>query len=378
MMTLKKKRTFEYVLFTIMIFLTIFGLIVLYSASSVEGRRLYDNPMYFFMRQSIFCTSGLLIALFISVFPYNIYLKFSKYIYIFVLVLVVMTAFSGRISRGASRWINLRGVTFQPSELMKLALILYIPKVLKEVHCDFENRDNFIRILIVAYVPTFVVALTNLSTGIILFIIATSMLFLVSKKKLVFVFILTIFVIAYLFAYDFAKILNTAGLLKGYQMGRIFAWKDAENYPDVAYQTLQGLYAIGSGQVFGRGYLNSIQKNILPEAQNDMIFAVLSEELGLVGALLFLVLYFLLIFRIFYIASKQTDLIPLLITFGIGMHLAIQVTLNVSVVTNLMPNTGVTLPFVSYGGTSLIATFIEMGIVMQMSKNIVKEKQVGE
>ena len=161
-------------------------------------------------------------------------------------------------------------------------------------------------------------------------------------------------------------------------MGRIFAWKEPENYPDVAYQTLQGLYAIGSGKLFGRGYLNSIQKNIIPESQNDMIFAILSEELGLVGGLLFLVLYFLFVVRIFYISSKQKEIIPLLITFGIGIHIALQVILNISVVTNLMPNTGVTLPFVSYGGTSLIVTFIEIGIVMQISKKSVYEIEDGK
>ena len=378
-MTITSKKThFEYFLFTIMLFLIVFGLIVLYSASQIEARRLYDNSLYFFMRQSIFCVVGITLTLVISFLPYNVYLKFSKYIYITVLVLVVVTAFSGRISRGASRWINLRGVTFQPSELMKLAIILYLPKVIKEVKCNFDNKENFIRVMIVAYIPTFVVALANLSTGIILFVIATSMLYLISKKKLIFVFILTIFIVAYLFPYDFAKILNSAGLLKGYQMGRIFAWKEPENYPDVAYQTLQGLYAIGSGKLFGRGYLNSIQKNIIPESQNDMIFAILSEELGLVGGLLFLVLYFLLVVRIFYISSKQKEIMPLLITFGIGIHIALQVILNISVVTNLMPNTGVTLPFVSYGGTSLIVTFIEIGIVMQISKKSVYEIEDGK
>ena len=112
---------------------------------------------------------------------------------------------------------------------------------------------------------------------------------------------------------------------------------------------------------------------MLPEAHNDMIFTILCEELGLIGAFLFLVLYFILIFRTFYISIKQTELMPMLICFGIGIHLSLQVILNIGVVTNLLPNTGVTLPFVSYGGTSLIVTFIEMGIVMSISRNTVRE-----
>ncbi len=131
---------------------------------------------------------------------------------------------------------------------------------------------------------------------------------------------------------------------------------------------MQGLYAIGSGRVSGRGYLNSIQKAIIPEAQNDMIFTILCEELGMVGAMLFLVMYMVLIYRIFYISMKQKNMTAMLLTFGIGVHIALQVILNIGVVTNLLPNTGVTLPFISYGGSSLIVLFIEIGIVMSISR----------
>ena len=163
-----------------------------------------------------------------------------------------------------------------------------------------------------------------------------------------------------------SKVLQTAGLLKTYQVGRIFAWKDPENYPDIAYQTMQGLYAIGSGRISGRGYLSSIQKAIIPEAQNDMIFTILCEELGIIGAGLFFILYVILIYRIFAISFRQKNLNSMLLTFGIGVHIATQVILNIGVVTNLIPNTGVTLPFVSYGGSSLIVLFIEIGIVMSV------------
>ena len=363
-----KQRKFEYTVLTCVLFLVAFGLIVLYSASTISANRIYDSTTYFFIRQMIFCLIGLAIALFFSFIPYRVYTKFSRYIYLACLMLVVMTAFAGRISRGSSRWMTFRGIIFQPSELMKLAMIIYLSRVLSEIKGDFDNKENFLRVLFVAYVPTLIVALSNLSTGIILFLIATIMIFAVSKKKLIFIFIMTLVIIAYMFADPIATMLSNSGILKPYQAGRVFAWKRPEDYPGTAYQTLQGLYAIGSGRLSGRGYLSSIQKSLLPEAQNDMIFAILCEELGLIGALLFLLLYVILIYRIFYISSKQKNLTSMLLCYGIGVHIALQVILNIGVVTNLLPNTGVTLPFVSYGGTSLIVLFAEIGIVMSISR----------
>ena len=364
----EKRVKFEYVIFTIILFLIVFGLIVLYSASSIEAARIYDNSIYLFIRQGIFCAVGIMLTLIISLVPYKLYINFSSYMYIACFVLVVVTAFAGHISRGQSRWIELRGFMFQPSELMKLALIIHLSKILAKTKGNIEQKDTLFRILMVAYIPTFIIALANLSTGIILFIIATLLIFTVSKKSLIFIFILTMIVLFYIFAYPMARVLYNAGLLRTYQVGRIFAWKDPENYPDIAYQTLQGIYAIGSGRVTGRGYLNSIQKSLIPESQNDMIFAILCEELGLVGAGMFLILYVILIYRIFYIGFKQKDMIATLIAFGIGIHIAIQVILNIGVATNLLPNTGVTLPFVSYGGSSLIVLFIEIGIAMSIAR----------
>lgn len=362
------KKKFEYFIFTALVFIVIFGLIVLYSASSIYAKKTYGSSVYLFLRQLIFCIVGIFLTLFISFTNYKMYVKLAHYFFIACFVLVILTTFAGRISRGSSRWFELRGVTFQPSELMKLALILYLPTVLKELKDKLDRKDSFLRLMIVAYAPTFIVALNNLSTGIILFTIATFMIFIVSRKWLIFVFIITMFVLFYLFAFPMSKVLYNVGLLKQYQVSRIFAWKDPVNYPDNAYQTLQSLYAIGSGKIFGRGYLSSIQKALIPEAQNDMIFAVLCEELGLLGAALLLILYSILVFRIFHLAMVQNNLETVLLTFGIGIHIGIQIILNIGVVTNLLPNTGVTLPFVSYGGSSLIVMFIEIGLIMSVSR----------
>lgn len=364
----RKNGKFEYIILSLMILLAVFGLIVLYSASNSYSLKVYGISSYLFFRQLIFVIAGIVLMLVVSFIPYKLYLPFVKYVYIGCFILVVLTTFAGRISRGASRWIELRGVVFQPSEVMKLALILYLAKELAESYDKLNDKDKFLKVMIISYLPTFVVALNNLSTGIILFLIATFMIFVVSKKVLIFIFLGTIITMFYMFAYPIAKILKNVGLLKNYQVMRIFAWKDPENYSDSAYQTLQGLYAIGSGKITGKGYLSSIQKTLIPEAQNDMIFTILCEELGLLGALILLSLYIVLIFRIFYISFRIKSLTARLIAFGIGTHLSLQVIINILVVTNLLPNTGVTLPFVSYGGSSLIVMFVEIGIVMDLAK----------
>lgn len=361
-------KKFEYPVFTIVMFLAVFGLIVLYSASNLYALKTYDNQYYIVIRQMIFFAMGIVTALFLSFIPSKVVWAFSKYIYITVLVLVLVTTFAGRMSRGVSRWIELRGVVFQPSELMKIALLLHLSKLLGENRDKLNDKEVFLKIMLVAYVPVIVVALNNLSTGIILFLLATFLIFIVSKKYFIFIVVLAFIVLFYMFSYPMTEVLLSMGLLKKYQAGRIFAWKAPLEYKDLAYQTLQGLYALGSGKMFGRGYLNSIQKVSLPEAHNDMIWTVLCEELGFVGAIIFIVLYLLLIYRIFTIAFAQKHTRTFLFTFGVAMHIAIQVILNICVCTFLLPNTGVTLPFVSYGGSSLIALCIEIGLVMSISK----------
>ena len=155
--------------------------------------------------------------------------------------------------------------------------------------------------------------------------------------------------------------------LESYRLERLAVWLAPEKY-EKGYQTLQGLYAIGSGGIFGRGLGNSVQKlGFLPEAQNDMIFSIICEELGLVGAGLVILLFFLLIWRFFVTAVRAPDLFGALIAAGAMAHLMIQVILNIAVVTNSIPNTGITLPFISYGGTSVVFLLLEIGVVLNVS-----------
>ena len=201
------------------------------------------------------------------------------------------------------------------------------------------------------------VGASNLSTAIIILGIAVVLIFVASPKYSQFIW------------------MGAAGIafmavflaMESYRLERLAIWRNPEQY-EKGYQTLQGLYAIGSGGLFGRGLGNSVQKlGFLPEAQNDMIFSIICEELGLVGAGIIILLFFLLIWRFFVIATKAPDLLGALIASGAMAHMMIQVILNIAVVTNSIPNTGITLPFISYGGTSVVFLLLEMGLVLSVS-----------
>lgn len=372
---MKKKvfKNFEYIIFASVFLLAILGLFVLYSSSNMYSNKYYDSSTHIFMKQLVFCIAGFIVVLILSKFNYKFITNFSDYFFIICLMLVVITSFAGRISRGSSRWLEFSGLSFQPSEFMKLATILCLAKLLSKQDIISDKKDLPLKVYITAYLPTFLVSLNNLSTGIILFLISTAMIYAISYKRHHFVYFIIIFVMCYIFAEPLANLLYNMGLLREYQATRIFAWKSPEEYPDTAYQTLQSIYAVGSGKIFGRGYLNSIQKAVMPEPHNDMIFSILCEELGIIGAFNFIILYVVLIFRIFYISIKQKDIETSLIVYGIGVHIALQVILNIAVATNLIPNTGVTLPFVSYGGSSLLTLFIEIGILMSICNSMEKK-----
>ena len=206
-----------------------------------------------------------------------------------------------------------------------------------------------------------IIAYSNLSTGIIVLGIAVCMLFVASQKYAPFVSV-GIAGVAVILIFLFSA---------SYRKGRVQAWLHPETAGDAGYQTLQGLYAIGSGGLFGKGLGESIQKmGNVPESQNDMIFTIICEELGLFGAICVILLYILLIWRMMIIANNENDLYGALLVVGIMSHIAIQVILNIAVVTNTIPNTGVTLPFISYGGTSVLFLMSEIGIVLSVSRGI--------
>ena len=241
-----------------------------------------------------------------------------------------------------------------------MALILFLACLVTK---NVKNMGKF-RTLAKVMLPVLpVVALvgaSNLSTAIIILGIAVVLIFVASPKYAQFIW------------------MGGAGIgfmgiflaLESYRLERLAIWRNPEQY-EKGYQTLQGLYAIGSGGLFGRGLGESVQKlGFLPEAQNDMIFSIICEELGLVGASLIILLFLILIWRFLVIATKAKDLLGALIAAGAMAHMMIQVILNIAVVTNTIPNTGITLPFISYGGTSVMFLLLEMGLVLSVSNLI--------
>lgn len=367
-------KNFEYVTFGLSLLLCIFGLLLLYSASSYTALVDFGDDKYFMFRQAIYVGMSIIVMIVLSYLPKNVFYNLSFLAYILSLTLVILTFTVGVASHGSYRWIEINGLTFQPSEFMKYGLILYLSVScsrfleIKNDLTDDRKKHEVYKIAALGLVPSIIIAISNLSTSIICILITLFYVFIISEKKIYFLIILAIIISIFFFKYPIALIIEKTGLLKAYQMERIMAWADPESYQDAGYQTRQALYAIASGGIYGRGIGESLQKMILPEAHNDMIFSIIAEELGLIGSIFFIGIYMILIFRILNIAERSNDSFAKFVSYGVAIHLFLQVILNISVNLNIIPNTGVTLPFISYGGSSLLATSIEIGTVMSLKK----------
>ncbi len=362
-----KKATayFDYNLLFILIFLLCFGLVMLYSSSSYTSANLYDDSAHYLKLQFRNILVGVIPMYFFAKVDYHFWKKFGFFAYFcsFALCVLVMFPIPGltRSSHGQSRWLNLGPLSFQPSELAKLAVIIFLAMLIERIPKKLGNFSSIIKVMVIMFPLFAVIAYSNLSTAVIVFGIAVCMLFVASPKYKQFVIVGAggvSFVVAFI-------------MLASYRSGRVQAWLHPETAGDDGYQTLQGLYAIGSGKLFGKGLGESLQKmGNVPESQNDMIFTIICEELGLFGAICVILLYVLLLWRMMVIANNAKDLYGALLVTGIMSHIAIQVILNIAVVTNTIPNTGVILPFISYGGTSLVFLMAEMGLALSVSKGI--------
>ena len=362
-----KKATayFDYNLLFILIFLLCFGLVMLYSSSSYTSANLYDDSAHYLKLQFRNILVGVIPMYFFAKVDYHFWKKFGFFAYFcsFALCVLVMFPIPGltRSSHGQSRWLNLGPLSFQPSELAKLAVIIFFAMLIERIPKKLGNFSSIIKVMVIMFPLFAVIAYSNLSTAVIVFGIAVCMLFVASPKYKQFVIVGAAgvsFVVAFI-------------MLASYRSGRVQAWLHPETAGDDGYQTLQGLYAIGSGKLFGKGLGESLQKmGNVPESQNDMIFTIICEELGLFGAICVILLYVLLLWRMMVIANNAKDLYGALLVTGVMSHIAIQVILNIAVVTNTIPNTGVILPFISYGGTSLVFLMAEMGLALSVSKGI--------
>lgn len=365
---------FDYSLLAIIIFLMCFGLVMLYSISSYEARTEYGDGMYFLKRQGIIGLGSILVMMWVSRLDYHMFSKYAAMSYWGSMLLLALVKFTplGIEVNGARRWFRLpANQSFQPAEVMKIAVIIFIPYLI----CRMGNKVHTLKgsLGVVAWgglAALGVYVLTeNLSSAIIVMGISCCILFVVHKKQKIFLWIagggLAVFVVG---SYILGRLLENS---TSFRLRRIIAWLNPEKYAStISFQTVQGLYAIGSGGFFGKGLGNGVQKTVIPEVQNDMILSAICEELGVFGAIIILVLFGLLIYRLLFIAQNAPDLYGALIMTGIMSHIAIQVILNVMVVTNMMPNTGITLPFISYGGTSILFLMIEMGMALGISRRI--------
>ena len=373
------QQYYDYNLLASVVMLTCFGLIMLYSTSAYEAQVNYGNDMQYFGKQALIsavCFVGVLAA---SRIDYHIYAKFAGVLYVLANFLLFITKFVGIEVNGAKRWLGISGtLSFQPAELAKVAIILFIPSLLVKLG---RNMKGLKAPLIVGCFGalTFLLAwqfTDNLSTGIIIMGITVALIFVAHPKTKPFILLGTCGLAAAVALVRF--LVANIGASDNFRLNRILVWMDPETYSaSGGYQVLQGLYAIGSGGLFGKGLGNSVQKlSSLPEAQNDMIFAIICEELGLFGAVLLTLLFVFLLYRLMFIAQNAPDLLGSLIVTGIFVHIALQVVLNIAVVINLIPTTGVTLPFVSYGGTSVLFLMSEITLALSVSKQIRWKEEV--
>ncbi|GAB5614051.1 stage V sporulation protein E [Faecalimonas hominis] len=355
-----KKGRYDYSLLTAVFLLVGIGLVILYSTSAYNGEVKFHDSFYYLKKQAFATILGIILMFAMANIDYHIWQHFAVFAYIVALILSTAVLFIGDEYNGSKRWLSLGPFSFQPSEYAKVALILFLSYIVMKNVKKIDKVRTLIKIIGSILPIVALVGSNNLSTAVIILGIAIILIFVSSPKY-------TQFITMGILAVGFLGIFLA---LESYRLERLAIWRNPEKY-EKGYQTLQGLYAIGSGGLFGRGLGSSIQKlGFVPEAQNDMIFSIICEELGLFGAIFIIVLFMILIWRFFVIATHAKDLFGALIATGAMGHIMIQVILNIAVVTNSIPNTGITLPFISYGGTSVMFLLLEMGLVLSVSNLI--------
>ena len=370
---------FDYTLLFIVIFLICFGLVMLYSTSAYEANLDFDGDSAFYLKKQIKATIlGVVVMVVVALIDYHFWEKFAMLAYAVsaVAILLVLTPL-GYTANGARRWLNIAGMSLQPAEGAKVGMIIFFASLVCKMGNRIRSKKGFLFTVFWA-VPIsgeILIITSNLSSAIIIFGIVLMMLFVASPNY-------KGYILGALGVFFFATVMVLA-IAKGiipeemsYRFSRIKAWLNPEAYSSGSgFQTLQALYAIGSGGLFGKGLGQSMQKlGFLPEAQNDMIFSIICEELGLFGAMAVIILFLLLVWRFMVIANNAQDLFGALLVVGTMAHMSIQVILNIAVVTNSIPNTGITLPFISYGGSSVVFLLIEIGMVLSVSRSIKLEK----
>ena len=344
------------------VLLVMIGVIMMFSASYARAYAEEQNSTYYFARQAVFALVGIGIMLFVSRLNYQMWRAVSMIVLAVSIFFLMLVPFLGTEDHGAKRWIYLGFFSFQPSEVAKLAVVMSFASLMSVYREKMRTfRYGILPFAIILLVVCGLIALERHFSGILIILaLGATMMFLGGAD-------LKWFVIGGIAVTAFAVIyLSTMG----YASARITAWRDPESDPTGdGYQILQSLYAIGSGGLMGLGLGRSRQKYLyLPEEHNDYIFPIVCEELGFVGAVAVILLFALLIIRGYWIAMHARDRFGALLAAGITTHLALQTFLNIAVVTNFLPATGISLPFFSYGGTALLMQLFEVGLILAVSR----------
>ena len=356
---------FDMPLLIILLILLGIGLVCLFSASHVYASYYDGNSYHYILRQGIFAAAGLVAMYLISLVDYKVWRKLAVWLY-GAAILLLGIALIAPSQNGVHRWIGVGSITFQPSDFAKFALIVFLAQVISVNYNKMKEFSMFIKLMcIIGVICGLVVIEPHLSGTMLIAGIGLVMLF-VGGTPLIFLGGLAVLAGCVVLVMVFGV---------GYEADRISVWLDPLGVfavdRDMAWQTVQSLYAIGSGGLMGLGIGNSRQKHLfLPEPQNDFIFAIICEELGLIGAILIIALFAALVWRGVVIATRAPDKFGALLAVGISAQIGIQVLLNIAVVTNTIPNTGIGLPFFSYGGTSMMMLLGEMGVLFSIARQM--------
>ena len=358
------KKHFDFYLFTAIIILILFGAIMIYSASSIWANYKFEDSFYYVKRQMIFIVLGIFLMITTSKIDYNIYYENSNKILgiCIILLILVLIPGIGSVRNGSRSWFGIGSLGIQPSEAAKLGMIIFTSKYLTNSSKFLKNyKYGVFPILGVLFLLFGLIMLQpDLGTGMILVISIISLLFIAGVNMKFFIGGGIIGLIGVIILIAIAP----------YRMDRITSFINPWNDPlGTGFQIIQSLYAIGPGGLLGRGYLKSIQKQFyLPEPQTDFIFSIIAEEFGIVGTIFVVFMFSFIIYRGIRIALRTKDSFAKYLAFGMSFQLAFQALMNLMVVIEMIPVTGVTLPFLSYGGSSLLITLASMGIILNISR----------
>lgn len=374
------KHETDFTLIACIILLSFIGLVMVTSSSYYHAFHSRNgDSLYFFRKQGAFLLAGMGAMIAATYFPIKWIKKWSWVVYAAAVFFTIIVLIIGKEVNGSKRWIEVGPIQFQPAEIAKLGIALFMAIKVEQYQKTIRSFSTFIRLMILLMIPTIFVMYQNLSSGLIIAVIGMSIMFVGGCHWKYFVILIGIGIAAFVVLIVLPASIPVEvfpDFLQGfiekfkYRSDRIEAYIDPFKYAQgIGYQTVQSLYAIGSGGLFGAGLGESVQKlGFIPEAYNDIIFAIICEELGLVGAAIIILLYGILVKKGIQIAIAAPDLYTSFAATGLSVQVGIQAIMNIAVNTNVIPATGASLPFISYGGTSMIFLLGSMGILINISR----------